>query len=78
MAAARVWCRSQSGPYTRRMAVVCTSCGSEIPTPQFCSECAAPIALRSRGSRRTVTILFADVSGSTSLGEQLDAESMRA
>jgi predicted ATPase/class 3 adenylate cyclase len=31
-----------------------------------------------RDSRRTVTILFADVSGSTSLGEQLDPESLRA
>jgi class 3 adenylate cyclase len=61
------------------MAVVCTSCGSEnSDSAKFCSECAAPIALKPRGLRRTVTILFADVSGSTSLGEQLDAESMRA
>ncbi len=67
------------GPYTRRMAVVCTSCGTEnSDSAKFCSECAAPIALKPRGSRRTVTILFADVSGSTSLGEQLDPESMRA
>jgi len=63
------------------MAVVCPSCGTENPdSAKFCSECAAPLALkaRSRESRRTVTILFADVSGSTSLGEQLDPESMRA
>ncbi|MEP6469770.1 MAG: adenylate/guanylate cyclase domain-containing protein [Chloroflexota bacterium] len=63
------------------MAVVCPSCGTENPdSAKFCSECAAPIALkaRSRESRRTVTILFADVSGSTSLGEQLDPESLRA
>ena len=62
------------------MAVVCPSCGAENPdSAKFCSECAAPLALmaRPRESRRTVTILFADVSGSTSLGEQLDPESMR-
>ena len=61
------------------MALVCTSCGSENSHgAKFCSECAAPIALKPRGLRRTVTILFADVSGSTRLGEQLDPESMRA
>src|SRR5881392_4491948 len=29
------------------------------------------------GARKTVTVLFSDVAGSTSLGEQLDAESLR-
>ncbi|MEP6469771.1 MAG: adenylate/guanylate cyclase domain-containing protein [Chloroflexota bacterium] len=63
------------------MAVVCPSCGTQnADEAKFCAECAAPIALkdRPRESRRTVTILFADVSGSTSLGEQLDPESLRA
>jgi class 3 adenylate cyclase/tetratricopeptide (TPR) repeat protein len=63
------------------MAVVCPSCGTENPdSAKFCSECAAPIAriARPRESRRTVTILFADVAGSTALGEQLDPESLRA
>jgi class 3 adenylate cyclase len=63
------------------MAVVCSSCGTENPeTARFCAECATPLAAGPRPSetRRTVTILFADVSGSTGLGEQLDPESMRA
>jgi class 3 adenylate cyclase/tetratricopeptide (TPR) repeat protein len=63
------------------MAVVCPSCGTENPdSAKFCSQCATPLGQidRPRESRRTVTILFADVSGSTSLGEQLDPESMRA
>ena len=37
----------------------------------------APGAGPARETRRTVTILFADVTGSTSLGEQLDPESLR-
>ncbi|MEP6469493.1 MAG: adenylate/guanylate cyclase domain-containing protein [Chloroflexota bacterium] len=63
------------------MAVACPSCGTDNPDgAKFCAECAAPLAplARPRESRRTVTILFADVSGSTSLGEQLDPESLRA
>jgi class 3 adenylate cyclase/tetratricopeptide (TPR) repeat protein len=63
------------------MAVTCPSCGSENPpAAKFCSECATQLAPTpsSAESRRTVTILFADVSGSTSLGEQLDPESLRA
>jgi len=63
------------------MAVVCPSCGTENPdSAKFCSECAAPLALKARPgeSRRTVTVLFADVAGSTTLGEQLDPESLRA
>ena len=63
------------------MAVACPSCGTENPDgATFCAECATPLTApsRPRESRRTVTILFADVSGSTSLGEQLDPESLRA
>jgi class 3 adenylate cyclase/tetratricopeptide (TPR) repeat protein len=62
------------------MVVACPSCGTEnSEQAKFCSECAAPLtaATNGRESRRTVTILFADVSGSTSLGEQLDPESLR-
>ena len=68
--------------YTRRMAVACPSCGSDnAERAKFCSECAAPLldptAHRPRETRRTVTLLFADVSGSTALGERLDPESLR-
>jgi len=64
------------------MAVVCSSCGTSNPDgAKFCAECAAPladaIASRPRETRRTVTLLFADVSGSTAFGERLDPESLR-
>src|SRR5439155_8595659 len=44
----------------------CTSSGSAL-TP----------AIRDREVRKTVTVVFSDVTGSTSLGERLDPESMR-
>ena len=64
------------------MAVACPSCGSGNPErAKFCSECAAPLlgseSIRPRETRRTVTLLFADVSGSTAMGEQLDPETLR-
>ena len=63
------------------MPVTCPSCGTENPdSAKFCAECASPLAGAAPAGeiRRTVTVLFADVSGSTSLGEQLDPESLRA
>ena len=61
--------------------VICPNCGTENPErAKFCLECATALdagPARPSGSRRTVTILFADVVGSTSLGEQLDPEALR-
>ena len=60
---------------------VCASCGAaNPPANRFCGACGAPlegVAEVSRETRKTVTVLFCDVSGSTTLGERLDAESMR-
>jgi class 3 adenylate cyclase len=59
---------------------LCTSCGTDNPErAKFCLECGAvlPAAEGSRGARKLVTVLFADVVGSTALGEQLDPETMR-
>ena len=62
---------------------ICPNCGEENP-PRFrlCGFCgaalveaAAPIAPRE--IRKTVTIVFCDLVGSTSLGERLDSESLR-
>jgi class 3 adenylate cyclase/tetratricopeptide (TPR) repeat protein len=61
--------------------VVCGACGEENPErARFCLNCATPLVMAAaiRDVRKTVTVLFADVSGSTSLGEQLDPESLRA
>jgi class 3 adenylate cyclase/tetratricopeptide (TPR) repeat protein len=59
---------------------VCASCGQDNPAEaRFCMACAAPldkVELR-REVRKTVTVLFCDVAGSTALGERLDPESLR-
>jgi class 3 adenylate cyclase/tetratricopeptide (TPR) repeat protein len=61
---------------------LCTNCGTDNPErAKFCLECGATLAQASeasRGARKLVTVLFADVVGSTALGEQLDPETMRS
>jgi class 3 adenylate cyclase/predicted ATPase len=59
---------------------VCAACGRENPPDaSFCNACgAALVALpASRQKRKTVSVLFCDVTGSTALGERLDPESFR-
>jgi class 3 adenylate cyclase/tetratricopeptide (TPR) repeat protein len=58
----------------------CPSCGRESPQDaRFCSFCGAvlPAAEPSREARKIVTVLFADVVGSTALGEVTDPEALR-
>jgi class 3 adenylate cyclase len=59
---------------------ICPSCGHEVPAGgKFCSECGAPLAVAlAREQRKTVTVLFCDVAGSTALGEATDPEALRA
>jgi len=57
----------------------CPACGRDNPEGfQFCGSCASPL-VPSEGHevRKTVTVLFSDVTGSTSLGELLDPEALR-
>ena len=57
----------------------CPSCGKENPEGfQFCGFCTAPLTGDSREQRKTVTVLFCDVTGSTALGESTDPETLRA
>jgi class 3 adenylate cyclase/tetratricopeptide (TPR) repeat protein len=57
----------------------CPACGKENPEGfQFCGFCTAPLTGDSREQRKTVTVLFCDVTGSTSLGESTDPEALRA
>jgi len=58
----------------------CSNCGSEnAEGANFCSVCGARFDTSAAAAevRKTVTIVFCDVTGSTELGEQLDPESMR-
>jgi class 3 adenylate cyclase/tetratricopeptide (TPR) repeat protein len=60
---------------------VCSACGHELPEgAKFCHECGAPVAPAAprREQRKTVTVLFCDVAGSTELGEAADPEALRA
>ena len=61
------------------MAVICARCGQENPDGfRFCGRCGGELdEAPRRQTRRTVTVLFADVVGSTALGETRDPESMR-
>jgi class 3 adenylate cyclase/tetratricopeptide (TPR) repeat protein len=59
----------------------CAACGHEIPEgAKFCPECGASVAPAAapREQRKTVTVLFCDVAGSTALGESTDPEALRA
>jgi class 3 adenylate cyclase len=62
--------------------LVCTSCGHQNnPGARFCEECGLSFAAapaRAQERRKTVTVLFCDVTGSTELGESLDPERLRA
>ncbi|MDQ2980866.1 MAG: AAA family ATPase [Actinomycetota bacterium] len=62
--------------------LVCASCGHENSEgAKFCEECGfsfGAVPARAQEQRKTVTVLFCDVTGSTSLGETLDPERLRA
>ncbi|TMK37783.1 MAG: zinc-ribbon domain-containing protein [Actinobacteria bacterium] len=57
----------------------CVSCGSPLPADaRFCPACGTPTTPPNAGQeRKVVTVLFADVTGSTALGERLDPERFR-
>jgi class 3 adenylate cyclase/tetratricopeptide (TPR) repeat protein len=60
---------------------VCASCGHETAEEaNFCPKCGASFVsvAPAREVRKTVTVVFCDVTGSTALGESRDPESLRA
>jgi class 3 adenylate cyclase len=61
--------------------LICASCGKGNPVgARFCNGCGAALATTAAAHevRKTVTVLFCDVTGSTELGEQTDPEALRA
>jgi class 3 adenylate cyclase/tetratricopeptide (TPR) repeat protein len=59
---------------------VCAACGHTTEVAfRFCPECGAAAVDRPGGRevRKTVTVVFCDVTGSTALGDRLDPEALR-
>ena len=60
---------------------ICGRCGRENPDEaRFCNGCGNELALvptEAVEERKVVTVLFADITGSTALGERLDAEALK-
>ena len=59
---------------------ICPSCGEENPERfRLCGFCGAPLAAQAppQEVRKTVTVVFSDLKGSTALGERLDSEAVR-
>jgi class 3 adenylate cyclase/tetratricopeptide (TPR) repeat protein len=58
--------------------ITCATCGHENPDEQkFCGECGSSLSGSAEARRRTVTALFCDLVGSTTLGEHHDPEVLR-
>src|SRR4051794_21397133 len=58
----------------------CSQCGATVAgSAKFCPECGARLATAPAPVevRKTVTVVFCDLTGSTSLGEQHDPETLR-
>ena len=59
---------------------ICPGCGGENPSRfRLCGYCGTELAPAAPAQevRKTVTVVFSDLKGSTSLGEQLDSEALR-
>ena len=58
---------------------VCPTCGAPVGAgARFCASCGSQLGPELPEERKLATIVFADVTGSTDLGEQLDPERVRA
>jgi class 3 adenylate cyclase/tetratricopeptide (TPR) repeat protein len=56
----------------------CPNCSAAVPAgARFCPSCGPAVGDRSPAERKLVTVLFADITGSTTLGERFDPERWR-
>src|SRR5207248_1995140 len=56
----------------------CPRCSAAVPPEaRFCPACGAALGDRTLEERKLVTVLFADITGSTTLGERFDPERWR-
>src|SRR5438128_12070436 len=57
---------------------VCRRCSATVPAgARFCPACGGAVGDRMMEERKLVTVLFADITGSTTLGERFDPERWR-
>jgi class 3 adenylate cyclase len=78
-ASGRLACAAQTPARRGRLVTTCPSCGaSAADDARFCANCGTPLQPAGGEERKLATIVFADVIGSTDLGEQLDPERLRA
>src|SRR2546430_16313498 len=60
------------------MDAICPRCSVAVPAgARFCPACGAALGAGASEERKLVTILFADITGSTTLGERFDPERWR-
>lgn len=56
----------------------CPACAQENPaSARFCMACGSPLGSGAEPRRKSATVLFCDIAGSTVLGERLDPEAVR-
>jgi len=57
----------------------CRQCGAELPdSARFCASCGSPVAGHVADERKVITVLFADLVGSTATGSESDPEEFGA